>query len=216
MQHTFDRKTAARIAARNHPENIRLRLTLRFALPYFALFVAALLLCRTVPVTDLPAIRSILERTMSSPLTGCQTARECIRAILWSARYEGLLLALLLIGGMTLFCESVCGAVLALHGAVCGFWCYGSVKLTAARHISGENLNFFICFFAMWAISSLLLVCATEAVIFSYRYRDIGHVMRRERDALSVRYMLSALTYLGTLTVTVAIRAVLMLLIQSI
>ncbi|MBO7175814.1 MAG: hypothetical protein J6W14_00430 [Clostridia bacterium] len=216
MQQTFEQHMAARIATRNHPEHIRGRIMLRFTLLYCALFVAALVLCRTVSITDLPIIRSLLARSMTSPFGECHTARECIRAILWSARYEGLLLALLLIGGMTLFCESACGLTLSLYGIICGIQCYGSAKLAAAQQISGGKLAFFVCFFAVWAVTALLLLCTTEAVIFSYRYRDTGRGRRHERDALAVRYILTALTYLGTLTVIAAVRAFLLWLIKAV
>ena len=216
MQQTFEQNMAARIAARNHPEHIRLRITLRFALLYFVLFVVALLFCRAVPITDLPIIKSLLGHAMTSPFGECHTARECIRAILWSARFDGLLCMLFLIDGMTLFCESACGMTVAIHGIVCGVQCYGSAKLAAAQPASGGRLAFFICFFAMWAVTALLLACAVEAVIFSYRYRDTSRALRHEREGLAVRYTLTAMTHLGTLTVIAAVRALLLWLIRAV
>lgn len=210
MQHTFDRKIAARIAARNAPDNIRFRLTLRYVLLYLGLFAAGLLLCRTLRLTDLPAVEKLLHASMSSPLSDGIPIRDGIRAILTSAKYEGILLVLVLLSGMTMFTESACRILLSLYGLLCGFFCYGSAALTATQRTALGTRPFFIWFFAMWALTVLLLSASVDAIIFSYRYRDIGRGPRREREAVAVRYVLLALTYIGTLAVIAAVRALLL------
>ena len=207
MQHTFDQKITARIAARNSPDHIRFRLTLRYVLLYLGLFVAGLLLCRTLHLTELPLTEKLLRTSMVSPLENSLSARDSIRAILMSARHEAILLVFLLLSGMTMFTESACGILLSLHGVLCGFFCYGSAILTATQRIESGTRPFFVCFFAMWAVTVLLMSASVDAIIFSYRYRDIGRGPRREREAVAVRYILLALTYIGTLAVIAAGRA---------
>ena len=216
MQHTFDQTAAARIAARNTPENIRTRLTLRFSLLYLIAFIAGLLLCRALPLASSPALQNASQAAVRSPLIGCTLARDGIRAILLSAKYELILLAALTVSGMTLFCDRACGALTALHGFLCGILCFGIAAWTV-RHpeLSGE-LPFFLCFFAQLADAAVLLNVATEAVIFSYRYRDAAHSQRRERDALSVHFILHTMTCAGILIVIATARAILLLAVKNV
>ena len=213
MQHTFDRKIIARIAARNSPDNIRFRITLRYTLLYFARFVAGLLLCRTLHLVELSHVGELLGSSMRSSLQGCSSARDGIRAILISAKHECIFLVLLLLSGMTMLTESACGILLTAYGLLCGSFCYGSAIWTVSQRGQAGSLPFFVCFFAMWAVTVLLLSASVEAIIFSYRYRDIGRGPRREREAIAVRYFLLALSYIGTLAVIAALRAWLLMIV---
>lgn len=216
MQHIFDQTAAARIAARNTPENIRTRLTLRFSLLYLIAFIIGLLLCRALPLASFPTLQNASQAALRSPLIGCTLARDGIRAILLSAKYELILLAALTVSGMTLFCDSACGALTALHGLLFGILCYVVALLTLRQPNTPGALPFFLCFFAQLANAAVLLNAATEAVIFSYRFRDAAHSQRRERDALSVHFILHTMTCAGILIVIAAARAVLLLTVKNV
>ena len=214
MQHTFD-QTAARIAARNTAENIRTRLTLRFSLLYFSAFVAGLLLCRVLPPLSLPPLRDMIQASIRPPLTDCALARDAIRAILLSAKYELALLIALTVSGMTLFCDRVCGLLTMLFGLRGGIFCFGVIGLTVHQPIFAGSLLFCLFFFALLGNAAVLLNAATESVIFSYRYRDTAHGLRRERDAVSVQFILHILCHTGILIVIAAARAILWAAIQK-
>ena len=78
------------------------------------------------------------------------------------------------------------------------------------------NLAFFTCFFTELLCAGILLAAATEAVIFSDRYRDAGRTLRSRRDPLGARFVLLISSLAGMLTVTVAARCLLDLLWSSI
>jgi hypothetical protein len=214
MQQTFERKLAARIAARNSPEHIRLRLSTHFSLLYLAIFLSGLLLDRILPITALASWQRFFRETLSSPLTGA-AARDEIRAILFSVRYEAVLLVLLICSGMTMFSGHACRILLALHALLFGTLCHGMTALYMSDPAGHKALTLAVCAISCFAQAVLLLTAAGEAVIFSYRYRDVGRSPRKERDALSVRYALQSLYFIGTMTVIAIIRALLLFALQN-
>jgi hypothetical protein len=215
MQHTFDKKMASKITARNTPENIRFRMTVRFSLLYLALFTVGLLAQRLLPLTRLSVWKSFFDEALSSPLRGGIPARDEIRAMLFSVRREMLLLVLLLFAGMTMLSERICGAVLSLHAFLFGTLCCSIADTYLSAPAFSAKAVLPICVLAQFANAVILLTAAGEAVIFSYRYRDIGRGPRKMRDSLTVYYILHALTVIGTMTAIGVIRALVLHALQN-
>lgn len=215
MQQIFDRTVAARIAVRNTSEHIRLRMAVRFSLLYFVFFLLGLLLDRILPIAALPSWKSLFEEALASPLMGDVPARDEIRAVLYAARREMLLLILLLLSGMTMFSERACGVLLSLHGVLFGMLCRGMTSVYTPTMPPSESARLLICALSQFACAAVFLTAAGEAVIFSYRYRDVGRGPRKVREAISVRYVLQALVLFGTLAAIAAIRALLLFALQN-
>ena len=211
MQTLIEQGLAARLAFRNTPEHIRERLTLRFSLLYFFFFAAGLLLGRALRTETYSAINTYMETWLCHPFDDCIWARDYIRAILREARGELILLAMIAMGGMTMFAGRACAALLAVHAAGFGVICYGTAArvLYVAAPLSHGNLAFFTCFFTELLCAGILLAAATEAAMFSDRYRDACRTLRSRRDPLGARFILLILSLAGMLTVTVAARCLL-------
>lgn len=218
MQNSFDPTITARIAARNQPEQIRARLTLRLSFIYLSAFVAGLMFCRYA-LSHIPhAVHLLSEHIFTPPFSACHAARDYVRQILISARVEILVLALLVLSGMTLFCEHACHGVLSLHALFFGAECYSAIDrvMHGSAGLPHANLTFFLYFFCQLASVAVLFAAAAEAVIFSCRYRDLVHGLRKEREALSVHYMLCTVSTGGTLAIIAAVRTLMAVMIEKI
>lgn len=217
MQKSFEQSIAARIAVRNEPEHIRMRLTLRFCLFYFAAFAATLTLCRYTPVGSIPSLLARVEQYLTPPFAGCFATRDYIRAILLSSRYDLFALTLLALSGLTYFSHGACRAILFCSALRFGALCWGTVglELRDPGAIPHGNLTFFIFFFAQLASAAVLLSAAVESVVFSYRYRDACRALRTQRDDLSYRYVLHTLACGGTVVVITALRMLLTFILET-
>ena len=217
MQNSFQPKSVAAIAARNDPERIRLRLTLRFSLLYFTMFVLGLLLCRYTFVGALPSLHAQLDALFRSPFSECVLARDHVRAILLFSRHEMLLLLLISMAGLTFFTEAASDAALSAHALLFGVLCYTAVGAILAGDISSElsAFAFFVYFFAQLAQAAILLAAATEAVIFSYEYRDACRALRTQRDHVAVRYVLCAASHVGMILLARAAHALVLMLLEK-
>ncbi len=217
MQNSFEAKIRSRIALRNDPEHIRLRLTLRFSLLYFAMFTLGLLLCRYTLAGALPTIRARTDALFCSPFAECIFARDYIRTILIFARREVLLVLLLAISGMTYFTAAASDAALSVHALLFGCICHSAIGAVTSGNppLDHANLAFFLYFFSQLALAAILLATAAEAVVFSYEYRDTCRALRTQHDYVGVRYVLHIAAYIGTVLTVCAVQAFLLSLLEK-
>ncbi len=210
MQHSFVHKTTARIAARNDPARIRVRLTLGFSFWYLAAFICGLLLCRSPMLAALPALREGAAAMLSSPFEDCHIARHYVQAVLREAGPHLTALILMALSGITMFSPTACRMVLAVHALFCGISAYVSagIPMMGNADIPHPALAFFGRFFALFFIGITLIDVACEADIFSYSYRDACRDLRHKGDALSVRYILRMLSAAGTVILITAAWAI--------
>ena len=209
--HDFSQsKWFAGLAARNDPERIRLRLTLRFSLLYFIMFIMGLLLCRYTFVGRLPALRAQSEALFADPFAECMLARDYVRTILRAARKEMILLAALAASGMTYVSRTASDAVLTAHALLfAGIGCHAlEGLLSGAIPHPHANLAFFLYFFAQLAQAAILLATAVEAVYFSYEYRDAGRALRTRRDGIAAQFAWHMASYAGMLLIAQTAEAV--------
>jgi len=201
MQEFTDGRFAARIAARNSTEHVRTRLTLRFSLCYFIMFVAGMLLWRYTSVSTLPALTSHIDGLFTDPFAGCALAREMIRKVLRAARWDVLALGLIAVSGMTYFSTAASDAILIVAAIRFGTCVSGSIGaiLGGTVGMAHGRLAFFVYFFAQLCIAGILLAMAADAVIFSYDYRDACRSLRSGRDGLAVAYFLRTVSLIGAL-----------------
>lgn len=199
MQNSFEKNIRSRVALRNDPEHIRVRLTLRFSLLYFAMFTLGLLLCRYTLVGAWPALRAQTDSLFHSPFADCTLARDYIRAILIFSRREVLLVLGLAAAGMTYFTVAASDAALSAHALLLGCVCYSAIGTVIGGKAPAEyaNLAFFLYFFSQLAQTAILLATAAEAVVFSCSYRDASRALRTQRDNLGARYVLRVTSYTG-------------------
>lgn len=201
MQDFTDGRLAARIAARNAPENVRTRLTLRFSLCYFTMFVTGMLLWRFTSLSTLPALTSYIDGLFDAPFAGCTMAREVVREILRAARWDVIALFLIAVAGMTYFSTAASEAVLiaaALRFGACASGLIGTVASGSVGMAHGR-LAFFVYFFAQLLVAGVLLAMAADAVVFSYDYRDACRSLRSGRDGLAVVYFLRTVSLVGAM-----------------
>lgn len=201
MQDFTDGQLAARIAARNAPENVRTRLTLRFSLCYFTMFVAGMLLWRFTSLSSLPALTAYIDGLFADPFASCTLAREVIREVLRAARWDVVALGLIAASGMTYFSTSASEAMLiavALRFGACASGLIGTVASGAVGMAHGR-LAFFVYFFSQLLVAGILLAMAADAVVFSYDYRDACRSLRSGRDGLAVAYFLRTVSLIGAM-----------------
>ena len=201
MQDFTDGRLAARIAARNAPENVRTRLTLRFSLCYFTMFVAGMLLWRFTSLSSLPALTPYIAKVFSDPFAGCTLAREMIREVLRAARWDVVALGLISVSGMTYFSTAASDAILIAAALRFGVCASGLIQAVAggAGSMAHSRLAFFVYFFAQLCIAGILLAMAADAVVFSYDYRDACRSLRSGRDGLAVAYFLRTVSLIGAM-----------------
>ena len=120
MHDSFSPAWISKMAARNDPEKIRFRLTLRFSMLYFVLFALGILLCRRTWLGSLSVWQTNIQALLASPFTECVRARDYIRVLLRCSRFEMMLLAMLTVSGMTYFSRTASGALLAAHAFLFG------------------------------------------------------------------------------------------------
>lgn len=190
----------AGIAARNAPGYVQTRLSLRFSLLYFTMFVAGLLLARFTPLAASKSVVSSVSALFASPFDGCDLARDVIRRILSRARPELILLAAIIFSGMTFFCTAAAETLLTLHALTFGLIGSGAMEtvIREATPVTQANLVFFVYFFSQLVLAGILLAAAVDAVVFSYEYRDACRAGRSRRDAVSVAYILRVLSLTGS------------------
>ena len=209
MQSSLRPTWITRLAARNHPEQIRLRATLRFSFLYLIAFIAGVLLCRHTRLGDSATLRMLAESALRNPFSECKLARDFVRAVLSSARLELIMAALLALSGLTYISRSLANAVLSAHA-----WLFGAIAhailqiiLSGTALASGARFSFFLYFFARLISAGILLTAAAEALIFSYAYRNAAHIMG---DRLAARFALQCLSYAGMLLIVHAAYACLL------
>ena len=202
------------LAARNDPENIRLRAILRFSVLYLIAFIAGTLLCSHTRLGSSATLRSLAESALDNPFANCEHARDFIRTVLNGARMESVMLALIALSGLTYISRSAANAVLAAHAGLFGSLSYTFLQdiLSGATFEHGGNFAFFLYFFARLASAGILLSTATEAVIFSYAYRDASH---NSGDRLSAQFALQCISYAGMLLIVHAAYATLLAFLEK-
>lgn len=212
MQGYLNPKLAAKIAARNTPGYVRTRLTLRFSLLYFTMFVAGLLLCRVEPLATLPAVETRVAALFEHPFAGCTPARDYVRAVLSASRTDLTVLLLIALSGMTFFSTAASEVLLTAHALPFGVLCGGAMRAVMGGNIAvpHANLVFFVYFFSQLALSAVLLTAAAEAVIFSYDYRDACRAQRHQRDTVAVGCFLRTLSMVGTVLLLHTARALIL------
>ena len=217
MHNSFQPRLIAKLAARNDPERIRLRLTLRFSLLYFAMFVLGLLLCRYTFVGALPALQAQSEPLFTSPFAECTLARDYVRAILDESRQEMMLLAVLAVAGMTYFSQAASDTALSAHALLFGGIGYSALNGLLSGRIAHPhaNLAFFLYFFAQLAQAAILLAAAVEAIYFSYEYRDAGRALRHQRDSVAAHFAWHIVSYAGMLLIVQAVQSILLVLFEK-
>lgn len=212
MQDFTDGRFAARIAARNTPEHVRTQLTLRLAGLCTGMFLLGVLLCRMTPLLTHPAPLARIRAAIADPLSGCESARHMVRAVLRTAWTDISAAALLAVAGMTYFSRTACRLLLGAYSLQFGI-CTAGLALAVRAGVWNSphgSLPFFLYFFARFAVTAVLLSLSAQAIMFSYRYRDAGRSLRHGRDTMAVSYTLCALSHVGTLLLLHTARAMLM------
>ncbi|MBQ7320606.1 MAG: hypothetical protein IJW99_00770 [Clostridia bacterium] len=211
MQNTLHPLSAGRLAARNDPQTVRARLLLRFSLWYFLLFTAGLLLSRYTALGDTPYVDAAVADMFRSPFGDEGLLRDHIRAVLFSARRECLLLLCIAASGMTYLATALSDAALGAHALSFGLTAHRLiVSILGHTDVEHGNLLFFLYFFSALAQGVLLLSAATEAVVFSFEYRDAGRALRIQREHIAARYLLLLCSHAGILLILRAVHTLLL------
>ena len=150
MQNSFCPTWFQGLAARNHPARVRSHCLLRFSVLYFAAFTAGVLLCRHTFLGDSAALRSLGEAVLRAPFAGCRYARDYVRAVLHTARWDWGILALIALSGYTFVSRTLSNAALTVHALLFGALSHTLLRALSAGDIApaSGNLAFFLYFFA--------------------------------------------------------------------